>query len=274
MSPARLAFLVPCLALIAGACEDTPGADAPPPLPPEPPATAEEPVAARDDEPDPIGQEEAVPPATPGQKRMHGRYGRVEGVRDALVVADLVAAQRLARGLDQPLSAKELPEAAAGLHDAVPQRSKALLDAKTLPKGARAFAQVMLACGQCHQAADVSWSFDEPGWPDGDELDDHMGRHVWAIDRMWEGLMLGDADRFDRGARRFAEAPLTGEVPVEDEHPPGLSAIAARLHKRARQAERAKDMRERAAIYGDILAACGDCHTRIGALDARGASAD
>jgi hypothetical protein len=63
------------------------------------------------------------------------------------------------------------------------------------------------------------------------------------------------------------EAPLTGEVPVADEHPPGLSAIAARLHRRARQAERAKGMRERAAIYGDVLAACAQCHTRIRELD-------
>jgi cytochrome c553 len=252
---------VPLLILVGG-CEEPPGTDAPPPAVPE-----EAPEGPRPPAEAPVGVEVEVPSATVGQRRMHDRYDRVEVVRDALIVGDLVAAKRLARGLDQPVAAAELPEAAQGLRDAVPVRAKAFLGAGSVPQGARAFAQVMLACGSCHTAAGVRWSFDEPAWPEGDELAEHMGRHAWAVDRMWEGLMLGDEERFDLGARRFVEAPLTGEVPVADEHPPGLSAIAARLHRRARQAVRAKGMGERAAIYGDVLAACAQCHTRIRALD-------
>jgi cytochrome c553 len=252
---------VPVLILVGG-CEEPPGGDAPPPAVPKEAAEGPRPPAES-----PVGVEVEVPSATAEPRRMHDRYDRVEVVRDALVVGDLVAAKRLGRELDQPVTAVELPKAAEGLRDAVPTRANAFLAAASLPQGARAFAQVMLACGSCHTAAGVRWSFDEPAWPEGDELAEHMGRHAWAVDRMWEGLMLGDEERFDLGARRFVEAPLTGEVPVADEHPPGLSAIAARLHRRARQAERAKGMGERAAIYGDVLAACAQCHTRIRALD-------
>jgi hypothetical protein len=257
---------IACLAgLLALACEER-GADEERPAAPPPAAESPgEPEPAHGG--GPVGVEVDVPPATRGQERMHDRYDRVEGVRDALVAGELAEARRLARGLDRSVDAADLPPAAAELKDAVPTRARALLRARTLPAGARAFASVMEACGRCHRAADAQWAFDDPPLPEGDELEEHMARHAWAVARMWEGLLLGSADRFDEGARRFAEAPLTGEEPLEDEHPPGLSAIAVRLHRRARSAERARDLPARAAIYGDILAGCADCHTRIRELD-------
>lgn len=242
------------MAIVAGVCDEDPQADAPPPLPDDEAAEALD-----DSDPPPTAASDPSSPAT--QLHMHGRYGRVEGVRDALVVGDLVVAKRHAKGLETPLSPEEVPERVEGMRDVVPARSRTLRRASSLAQGARAFAQLMLACGQCHERAEVRWPWDAPALPEGNSLQQHMDRHAWAADRMWEGLMLGDVERFDSGARQLAEAPLTPEA-LQGTHEARVGALAQRVHRRARQAPRAKDMAERSAIYGDVLAACADCHTR------------
>ena len=218
-----------------------------------------------------LPEPESLPPPTYGQRRMHDRYDAVEAIREAIVHGDLDVARAIARGLDRPVEMAHLTVSARGLRDIVPGRANVLARAESSRDVARAFAELIRGCGQCHSAASVAWEFDDPGVPEGEELPGHMRRHAWGVARMWEGLILADAERFDRGARALEESPLTGEepLPAEEENPPGLSTIEAQIHERARAARSASDygMEERAAIYADVLDGCATCHARIQALD-------
>ncbi|HJL20067.1 MAG TPA: hypothetical protein RMH99_30660 [Sandaracinaceae bacterium LLY-WYZ-13_1] len=234
------------------------------------PASTAEPTAEEGAErgAEALPEPESLPPPTDGQRHMHDRYDGIEAIRGALVRGDAEVARAVARGLDRPVSFDDLPASARGLRAVVPSRAREVAAATTEEDTAAAFARLVSGCGECHRAAEVTWRFDDHPAPEGEDLDGHMARHAWAVERMWEGLMLADPERFDRGARALEEAPLTGDEPVEDENPPGVSRIAVRIHARARDAREAADMAERAAIYGDLLGGCGACHARIAALDA------
>lgn len=254
-------LLAIALLFALGGCDDP--SVAPHPAPEvRPPA---EPELVNDDLPEP----ESLPPLTYGQRRMHDRYDAVEAIREAIVRGDLDAARSAARGLDRPVEMAQLSESARGLRDIVPGRARVLASAESSADVARAFADLVRGCGQCHSAASIGWAFDDPGVPEGEELPDHMRRHAWGVARMWEGLLLADAERFDRGARALEESPLVGDASLapDEENPPGLGAIEARIHEHARAARTARDMEERAVIYADVLDGCATCHARIEALD-------
>jgi hypothetical protein len=263
----RNAPLIFVLLALLGCDETSSSSPAPAPHPAPETRSHTQPESVEDDLPDP----ESLPPLTYGQRRMHDRYDAAEAIREAIVTGDLDVARAIARGLDRPVQMAHLSPSARGLRDIVPGRARALAGAETSTDVARAFAELIRGCGQCHSAASVGWAFDDPGVPEGEELPEHMRRHQWGVTRMWEGLVLADAERFDRGARALEESPLIGDDPLEagEENPPGLGAIEARIHERARAARTARghDMEERAAIYGDVLDGCATCHARIEALD-------
>lgn len=208
-------------------------------------------------------------PISASQWTMHGRYRRTVDVRNALVREDLAAVQRLARGLERPVSFPELPAEALTRSDGVPLAARRILDATSTSEAALAFADVMRACGECHQATRVRWRAAVPDLPEGDDLTDHMRRYSFGIDRMWEGLLFADAARFSRGAGTFAAANFLGEIPSIEENPPGASEISRRIHREARRAEHATDLGAQAAIFGAVLTGCGECHQRIQAFDAQ-----
>ena len=78
-----------------------------------------------------------------------------------------------------------------------------------------------------------------------------MARHAWAADRLWEGVIAGDTDRWRRGLAVLAERPF-GAPPSK------LQAIAE-----AQLASYATELAPRAAAYGTILLECATCHSRL-----------
>lgn len=228
--------------------------------PAEPPPAPEAPV------------EEALPTAEPtlapthGQARMHDRYDAIEALREAIVRGDFDVARAVARGLDRPVGVGHLPESAYAQRDVVPERAERVARATDEELPAR-FAELVSGCGECHRAVSVQWRYDDhPPPPDG-ELAQHMQRHQWAVERMWQALVVADDARFDEGAEALEDAPLVSDD-ADEENPPGLGAVAESIHVRARDARDAADHAARVQIYGDVLAGCASCHARIEELDA------
>ena len=87
----------------------------------------------------------------------------------------------------------------------------------------------------------------------------HMVQHSWAMDRMWEGLIVPSADRWRAGARLLAEQHVAAA---------GLSAdvalLSARVHEMGRQALDDATPEARGARYGKLLADCAGCHAELG----------
>lgn len=217
--------------------------------------------AALDPLPSPALEEEiaepvAPPPPSDVQAQMHDRYDTVTAMRGALVRGELEAARALARGVG-PVRG-ELPPEAHELRDLAPSRAAVVARAEDVVAAARAYGAMLEGCGRCHAAAGATWSYETPARPDGPDPVVHMRRHAWAVDRMTEALIVRDADRFDMGANALAEAPLGEGSAVE--------AIAARVHARA--ASPVETMEARAAVFGDVVAACAECHRHFEGLEA------
>ncbi len=96
-----------------------------------------------------------------------------------------------------------------------------------------------------------------------ESLQSHMARHAWAVNRMWEGLVAHDAELWSKGLNELAEAPLPAEV-FGPNPPAGALDASQRAHELAASGISAKDQSERGNVYGQILAACSQCHDALG----------
>jgi len=140
-----------------------------------------------------------------------------------------------------------------------------ILEADDILTAAADLGGIATDCANCHIASEVDVTFgayDEPSsWAD---MNSHMQRHQWAIDRLWEGL-IGPSDAlWSLGARMLAEAPLHGTEATWDYAAAGGDELARRVHELGRQAATARLPHARATLFGELLGACADCHVRTG----------
>jgi hypothetical protein len=93
-----------------------------------------------------------------------------------------------------------------------------------------------------------------------------MARHVWAVDRLWEGLVGADDTRWSRGLAVLSDAPLPFTTLRDGPR------LATELQRRARAQldTRATTLSDdRGAAYGEILSICAGCHSALHAVAAR-----
>ncbi len=124
----------------------------------------------------------------------------------------------------------------------------------------RRIARLAATCAQCHLDAKVSAIFGSPpaAPPEGATLDARMARHVWAADRLYEGI-LGPADASWRaGLDVLARSPVPW--PVVDGDRAALSRRLQDLADQARTHAAQDDLAARARTYGEILVTCSACH--------------
>lgn len=193
--------------------------------------------------------------ATPAEKPskaltldMHERFAYAAMMRTALIHGYAGRARRHARQLHEVLQdADSQAVAALALRAA---------EAESVNDLALAVAQVGEACGACHEKNRVRPQFlGATQAPKGDSLVARMGRHIWAADRMWEGLIAHSPDTWQRGAKALSRESIfhadDGTVPAD--------RVAA-VQEIARRASQPQPWARRAAVYGEFLAACSGCH--------------
>lgn len=134
-------------------------------------------------------------------------------------------------------------------------------DAASFKEAAEATGSTAAACGRCHARAEVGPRPEGTTTAPSAEQDtrSHMIQHAWAMDRMWEGLVVPSADRWRAGARLLAEQPVSAHGLSSE-----LSLVSARVHELGRQAMDDETPGERAARFGLILADCAGCHAELG----------
>jgi hypothetical protein len=137
--------------------------------------------------------------------------------------------------------------------------------AESLTIAAAGVAAMARECGDCHAEHRKSPYFGPdiraPKSPPPDSLGERMQRHIWAADRMWEGLTAPSNEAWNAGASALARAPggsPASELPLPADFVERLSALRE-VGKRALQARRSE---QRAKAYGLLIASCADCHAR------------
>ena len=85
-----------------------------------------------------------------------------------------------------------------------------------------------------------------------------MARHLWATDRLWEGIVGGADDAWRAGLDVLSTTPLpASELPKEQST---FGRKLQRLAEQARLRQATDTAQDRARSYGEILVTCSGCH--------------
>jgi mono/diheme cytochrome c family protein len=193
---------------------------------------------------------------------MFAHFDRVTEVHDALVKGELDRAREAADWIATHQEPRSVPGGSPELQMHMQSLATQVSLAGTLPEANRAAAQMGRACGSCHAANDVEPRFligTAP--PEGTGPHAEMARHVWAAERMWEGL-VGPGDHAWRSG---AEALRSGwldpqEVVANPEDRTRIRQLIRQVYALGSRAESTADPNDRADLYGEFLNTCQECH--------------
>lgn len=207
----------------------------------------------------------AEPPVDPFKQAMMARFHMHEGYALYAAVERLI----LRRNLDD---AKDLAKligiipAETGLTAWAPQiatvrtRALALADAPSLEEASRRAARLADACARCHLDSNAAPEFRRtPALPpDVPTIAGRMARHIWAVERIREGIVGGVDEPWRAGLDVLASAPLPWSAADGDRA--ALAKQIQRLADVARHRGPSDTSDERARMYGEILVTCSACH--------------
>ena len=180
---------------------------------------------------------------------MHERFAYATMMRTALIHGFLDRAKRHASQLEGAVEQMAT--------DTLREATERARDAEDLPEAAMATARIADACGACHQSREVTvvvLGEDQPSWRD--TVRARMGRHIWAADRMWAGLIGHDDGAWMRGAELLKSDPFLSTASSETIPASQLSA----LETLASEASVAPTWGARADLFGRFLGQCAACH--------------
>ncbi|MGE5182170.1 MAG: hypothetical protein ACM31C_08910 [Acidobacteriota bacterium] len=190
---------------------------------------------------------------------MHENFGLLRTIELEIIHGRLAAAQALALAIGETPDEPGL-EPFAKRAAAVRARAAELANARDIAEACRREAKLAAACADCHVDAGVLPEFSPPPRepPDHPTVRSRMVRHLWASERMWEGL-VGDSDESWRaGLDILAATPLPFADKTDERAP--LAAKLQQLARDATQTQATDQLRDRARWYGDMLATCAACH--------------
>jgi cytochrome c553 len=208
-----------------------------------------------------------VPPAPEPEPRaelaqhMADHFGIALQARDAVIRGEPDGARGALIWLAQHSYSGEVPDAWAEWVRAMQAAAAVARDSDNLRVQAAAVANMAARCADCHRAQQAKVAFEPAGFEEALEpnptepLQDRMHRHLWAAERMWEGLIADDPGRYAAGAAVLAEAPPTGGAD------PGLGAHLKAVQELGLRARKATTGEGRTNLYAEFLSRCAACHS-------------
>ncbi len=225
------------------------------------------------DTPEPEAAPEPTPAEAKAEKKedfsgkMQEHFTLVTDARMAVLLGDLPGA----RAHMSKLAAMDPPDVPDGWAPHVTKMKEIAIrgtEAKDLDAASQEVAMLGYLCGTCHLGtgggprADVAAAIANPDMPE----DTHMRQHLWSTERMWLGLVSGNWELYDSGAKSLAGMPLYPGVAEGDEAlPEGFIEDETQVHELGKKAATATDKTEKARTAGTILATCSGCHSKFGA---------
>lgn len=142
--------------------------------------------------------------------------------------------------------------------DVLQYAAKRIRRSSDVPAIAAAIADIGIACGACHKASGgPKVTLEAPPAADG-SLAVRMRRHVWATERLWEGIFVPSDASWKAGT-----AALSGEsFPKEllDKGDVHARSSADRFKSLVATAASKKTPQERGQLYATLLETCSACH--------------
>jgi cytochrome c553 len=224
-------------------------------------------ASERDDPPREPPERLTLKSAPTVRYHMRGHLGDLRAIERMLVHGHLADAKALAFMLTKREADPGMAPLAADARQAV-EIARGLAAARSIDEALRYEARVAETCAECHLHAQKLPVFPPPAVvpPELPTPAARMARHQWAADRLWEGLVGAEDDRWRIGLDVLSRTPPPFS-PLTD-----APALADNLQERARKALAARateTLEERATTYGEILVTCAACHTTLGKAAAR-----
>lgn len=199
---------------------------------------------------------------TPVQAHMYAHFDRAGEMHDALMKGKLEEAKAAAHWIGNHQERKEFSGRSVYLQDAMRAFASEVDHAPTLREATTAAARMGQACGDCHRENEVNPRFligTVP--PSGSGPKAEMARHVWAEERMWEGLVGADDHAWISGSEALRSGWLdTQEVLLAPNDRAQVRDLVMQVYDLAGKASKADDSDQRARVFGDFLNTCAECH--------------
>jgi cytochrome c553 len=143
--------------------------------------------------------------------------------------------------------------------DVLQYASRRIRSSSDVPAAAAAIADIGIACGACHKAVGggPAVKVDAPPITDG-SLQSRMRQHIWATDRLWEGLFVPSDASWKAGAAALSTDPFPKEL--LDKGDVHARSAAARFKSLVATAASQKKPAERGQLYATLLETCAACH--------------
>jgi cytochrome c553 len=199
-------------------------------------------------------------------EHMAEHFDQVSDIHSAVIRGDLEAIKEPAQWMAEHKLEGGVPDG-WGPHLAEMRNAASLaVEATDIATASAAVSAMAKSCGDCHQAMNAVPEFVVGSAPQGEEgVVPHMIGHMWAADRMWEGLIIPSDESWANGVEVLAGAPLhSQDVSEEAEHKEALDTLTKQVHELARQGGEMDDIGARAELYGQFLATCAECHQMLG----------
>jgi mono/diheme cytochrome c family protein len=193
---------------------------------------------------------------------MFAHFDRAGEVRDALVKGDLTRAKEAADWIVTHQDLGGSPASPPEIQSAMERFAAQVSVAPDLQGAATAAARMGQACGECHRANDVEPRFlvgTAP--PGGSGPEAEMARHIWASERMWEGLVGPGDHAWRSGAEALRSGWLDPQQVVSNpEDRPRIRELVKQVYDLGSRAQSTTDPAARAELYGAFLTTCNECH--------------
>jgi hypothetical protein len=195
---------------------------------------------------------------------MHTRLQALTIARDRLVAGDLPGAREQFQALADDAVPSLAPEAWRAPLEDLRDAAASGAEASSVAASAKAVAQGARACGACHGTMGGGPRWVAQPLPAPEAL---MARHVWASDRMWEGLIGPDPERWRVGTAALAteagdSAALFSGIDLATASQ--ASKLHSRLHELADAGDRAGlEPSDQVELYAAFVGACADCHSLL-----------
>jgi hypothetical protein len=197
---------------------------------------------------------------------MHRSLSRSVDVQTGLVQGDLDRVKAAAAWILEQGSPVGAPASAADEIAAMEKEARDLSTAGDLGAAAGAAGRLAASCGGCHVATGGGPLFvvgTEAPW--GSSQEAHMIRHLWAADRMWEGLVGPSDESWEAGTEALSETDPGMMNAIRAEIPPdALEGFLAGVGEAGRRAMEAKALSERAEAYSAVVQSCTQRHAALG----------
>jgi len=212
-------------------------------------------------------QESTEAPGAEVAEHMHEHLSAISAMKTFIIAGQLDGMREPAVWMEEHVATPGLPGDWEPYVTQMRRYAGEAASARHLVFAAASVSEMARVCGDCHEANGAEVGLGNIGSPPADNQDvrTQMRRHLWAVNRMWQGLIGPSDSAWTGGSEVLAmvrvKASDIARAPNEE---PQVNYLIKRLREIGAAGSEATSRESRSVLYGELLSLCADCHTWTG----------